>query len=169
MLTLLLTRRFKVISIDNHYNSHPKSLSRVSKLARDALPKDASDEERDSTEVNAHNINLTNATSLRDLFSQYGKGNIWGVIHIAAYKAVGESSEIPLTYYLNNVSATILLCQVMSEFECRRLVYSSSATVYGIPPVIPIPETTPVKGESVYARTKVFCETVINDLCRGLS
>ena len=82
-----------------------------------------------------------------------------------AYKAVGESGEIPLTYYANNVSATILLAQVMKEYGCNKLVYSSSATVYGIPPIIPIPETTPLKAESVYGRTKVMCETLLKDLC----
>lgn len=84
-----------------------------------------------------------------------------------AYKAVGESVEIPLTYYTNNVSATISLLQIMSEYECTRIVYSSSATVYGTPPTIPIPETTQLKADSPYGRTKVMSETVIDDLCHG--
>lgn len=78
---------------------------------------------------------------------------------------MGESGEIPLTYYHNNVTATILLASVMSEYDCPRMVYSSSATVYGIPPVIPIPETTPLRAESVYGNTKVVCETILKDLC----
>ena len=84
-----------------------------------------------------------------------------------AYKAVGESTEIPLTYYENNVSATIYLLQVMSEFDCTRIVYSSSATVYGTPPVIPIPESTRIEAHSPYGKTKVMCETIISDLCSG--
>jgi len=110
------------------------------------------------------------------VFEKYGKGRIWGVIHIAAYKAVGESTEIPLTYYANNVSATLSLLQIMDEYDCTRIVYSSSATVYGTPPTIPIPETTRLKADSPYGKSKVMSETIIDDLChadpkrwRGLS
>lgn len=84
-----------------------------------------------------------------------------------AYKAVGESVEIPLTYYANNVAATVSLLQIMSDFDCTRIVYSSSATVYGTPPVIPIPETTRLKADSPYGKTKVVSEMIIDDLCHG--
>lgn len=86
-----------------------------------------------------------------------------------AYKAVGESTEIPLTYYENNVSATVYLLQIASEFDCTRIVYSSSATVYGTPPTIPIPETTRLEAHSPYGKTKIMCETIISDLCSGTS
>ena len=86
-----------------------------------------------------------------------------------AYKAVGESTEIPLTYYENNVSATLYLLQVMAEYDCTRFVYSSSATVYGTPPVIPIPESTRLQADSPYGKTKVMSETIIGDLCAGKS
>ena len=85
-----------------------------------------------------------------------------------AYKAVGESTEKPLTYYHNNVTATVYLLQIMSEFDCTRLVYSSSATVYGTPPVVPIPETTRLKADSPYAHSKIMCESVIQDLAEGV-
>jgi UDP-glucose 4-epimerase len=85
-----------------------------------------------------------------------------------AYKAVGESTEIPLTYYHNNVTATIYLLQIMSEFDCTRLVYSSSATVYGTPPVVPIPETTRLKADSPYGQSKIMSESVIQDLTQGV-
>ena len=85
--------------------------------------------------------------------------------HPQAYKAVGESTEIPLTYYENNVAATVYLLQLMSEFDCTRMVYSSSATVYGTPPVIPIPESTRLKADSPYGKTKVMSETILEDLC----
>ena len=74
---------------------------------------------------------------------------------------------MPLTYYANNVSATVSLLQIMQEYECRRIVYSSSATVYGTPPVIPIPETTRLQADSPYGRTKIMAETIISDLCAG--
>ncbi|KAG8904826.1 UDP-glucose-4-epimerase, partial [Tulasnella sp. 403] len=167
VLTLLLTRRYKVISIDNHHNSYPEALKRVSEIARDELPEDASEQDRESAEVDAFIADLTKGEEVRGVFEKYGKDGIWGVIHVAAYKAVGESSEIPLAYYANNVSATVLLAQIMSEFGCTRMVYSSSATVYGTPPIIPIPETTPLKADSVYGRTKVMCETILQDLCHA--
>jgi GDP-mannose 4,6 dehydratase len=70
-------------------------------------------------------------------------------------------------YYHNNVTATIHLLQLMSEFDCTRLVYSSSATVYGTPPVVPIPETTRLKADSPYGQSKVMCESIIQDLTQG--
>lgn len=84
-----------------------------------------------------------------------------------AYKSVGESTEIPLTYYFNNVSATISLLQTMSEFNCVRFVYSSSATVYGTPPTIPIPEQTRLKADSPYGKSKIMSETIVSDLCQA--
>lgn len=180
------TRRFKVISIDNHHNSHPKSLQRVAQIARDALPPNASEQDKESTVIDAWTCDLRNREQVRNVFEHYGKDGIWGVIHIAvdhtllsildlqltssqlqAYKAVGESSEIPLTYYENNVGATISLLQIMSEYDCTRIVYSSSATVYGTPPIIPIPETTRMKADSPYGKTKVMDETIIEDVCSG--
>ncbi|KAF8584068.1 UDP-glucose 4-epimerase [Ramaria rubella] len=165
VLTLLLTQRFKVVSIDNHHNSHSLALSRVSKIAVDALPPDADAQQRDSAEVDTHLGNLTNIDDVTRVFAKYGKGGIWGVIHVAAYKAVGESGEIPLVYYQNNVAATVSLLQIMDAHDCTRFVYSSSATVYGIPPHIPIPETSPLQAESCYGRTKIVSEGVLYDLC----
>ncbi|KAI0066697.1 UDP-glucose 4-epimerase [Artomyces pyxidatus] len=164
VFALQQTRRYKVICIDNYHNSYPKALLRLEKIARDALPEEASETDKESTKIDSHNCDLTDPSAIRAVFEKYGKGGIWGVIHIAAYKAVGESTEIPLTYYHNNVSATIFLLQTMSAFECTRFVYSSSATVYGTPPVVPIPETTRLKADSPYGKSKVMSETVIDDL-----
>jgi UDP-glucose 4-epimerase len=80
---LLLTRRFKVISIDNNHNSHPLALSRVSKIASDALPPDASEQDKDSAQVDVHQGNLTIVEDVSRVFEHYGKGGIWGVIHVA--------------------------------------------------------------------------------------
>jgi len=161
------TRRYKVISIDNNHNSSRVALDRVSQLSKSELPTNATDIEKESTDIDAHLCDLTKPEQIRAVFEKYGKGGIWGVIHIAAYKAVGESTEIPLTYYANNVSATISLLQVMAEYDCNRIVYSSSATVYGTPPVIPIPESTRLKADSPYGKTKVMSETIIDDLCHS--
>ncbi|KAH9980603.1 THO complex subunit 1 transcription elongation factor-domain-containing protein [Russula compacta] len=161
------TRRYKIVSIDNFHNSYPKAFKRLEEVARSALPPDASETEKESTVIDAYRCDLTNPADVRAVFEKYGKGGIWGVVHIAAYKAVGESTEIPLTYYHNNVSATIYLLQIMSEFDCTRFVYSSSATVYGTPPVVPIPETTRLQADSPYGQSKIMCESVIHDLMQA--
>ncbi|KAJ3718524.1 UDP-glucose 4-epimerase [Lentinula raphanica] len=170
--TLLKTHKYKVISIDNYHNSFPAALTRVSSLALSELKESSpepSAQDIDSTVIDVHECDLINPTAVRSIFSSYAsKGGIWGVIHIAAYKAVGESSEIPLTYYANNVAATISLLQIMQEFHCTRLIYSSSATVYGVPPDIPIKEETRREGDSVYGRTKVMCELIIEDFCDSI-
>ncbi|KAJ7754993.1 THO complex subunit 1 transcription elongation factor-domain-containing protein [Mycena maculata] len=161
------TRRYKVISLDNGHNSHPNALSRVSALSRSELPENASARDIETIEIESHSCDLTRRDEIWAVFEKYGKGGIWGVIHIAAYKAVGESVEIPLTYYENNVTATLFLLQTMADFDCTRIVYSSSATVYGIPPIIPIPETTQLKADSPYGKTKVMSETMLDDLCHA--
>jgi len=161
------TRRYKVISIDNNHNSYPAALARVAQIARDALPENASNQDKDSAEIDVFTCDLTKPAEVRSVFEKYGKGDIWGVIHIAAYKAVGESTEIPLAYYANNVCATLSLLQIMDEFDCTRIVYSSSATVYGTPPTIPIPETTRLKADSPYGKSKVMSEMIIDDLCHA--
>ncbi|KAF9532095.1 THO complex subunit 1 transcription elongation factor-domain-containing protein [Crepidotus variabilis] len=161
------TRRYKVIALDNHHNSSSGCLDRVSELTKSELPADATEDEKLSAEIDVHKCDLTKPDQIRAVFEKYGKEGVWGVVHIAAYKAVGESTEIPLTYYANNVCATVSLLQVMDEFDCRRLVYSSSATVYGTPPVIPIPETTRLEAHSPYGKTKIMSETIIDDLCHA--
>jgi len=127
----------------------------------------ATQEEKDSAEIESIQCDLTQSEQVRNVFERYGKGGFWGVIHIAAYKAVGESVEMPLTYYANNVAATVSLLRIMSDFDCTRIVYSSSATVYGTPPVIPIPETTRLKADSPYGRSKIMSETILDDLCHA--
>lgn len=72
-----------------------------------------------------------------------------------------------MTYYQNNVAATLSLLQIMDSYDCTRIVYSSSATVYGTPPIIPIPETTRLKADSPYGKSKVMSEQIIDDLCHG--
>lgn len=81
------TRRYKVISIDNHHNSHPKSLDRVAQIARDALPPNATAQDKDSAEVDAFKCDLTKPDEIRKVFAEYGKGGIWGVIHVAVRRA----------------------------------------------------------------------------------
>lgn len=132
-----------------------------------------------------HQCDIRNAEEIDKVFKQYqSKGGIWAVIHLAALKAVGESSEIPLDYYEVNVGGSISLLkvcsycpgywptlidsfQIMQRFQTNNLVFSSSATVYGTPAMIPIPETSEIIPESVYGRTKAITEEVIRDVCRA--
>ena len=92
------------------------------------------------------------------------QGPIHGVIHFAAYKAVGESVEKPLDYYRNNVGSLVTLLEVMKEFDVKDFIFSSSCTVYGQPDQIPVNETAPFKrAESPYGATKQMCERILED------
>ena len=92
------------------------------------------------------------------------RDRIDSVIHFAGYKAVGESVKLPLKYYRNNLDSTLSLCEVMSEFDCKNLVFSSSATVYGIPKKLPIKEDFPLSTTNPYGTTKLMIERILNDL-----
>jgi UDP-glucose 4-epimerase len=92
------------------------------------------------------------------------QGPIDGVIHFAAYKAVGESVEKPLDYYRNNIGSLVTLLEVMKEFNVRDFIFSSSCTVYGQPDQIPVSESAPFKrAESPYGATKQMCERILED------
>jgi len=86
------------------------------------------------------------------------------VIHFAGFKAVGESVEKPLDYYDNNVTGTIVLCEVMQAYGCKSIVFSSSATVYGDPHTTPIKENFPLSATNPYGRSKLFIEEILRDL-----
>ncbi|CEQ42236.1 SPOSA6832_04025, partial [Sporobolomyces salmonicolor] len=198
-LCCLLSGGYSVVTIDKSvstsscsferlfHNSFPTALKRVSKLAIEALPTDASDAEKKACEVDVIKGDLTNKSDIENVFKQYAsKGGIWGVIHVAAHKAVGESGEKPIQYYENNITATINLLavrpfpscspignavltsgllQVMEKYNVTNIVYSSSATVYGAPAINPIPETSPLQPESCYGRTKMMTELILKDVC----
>ncbi|EGG03706.1 uncharacterized protein MELLADRAFT_49440 [Melampsora larici-populina 98AG31] len=162
VLCCLLTRKYKVVTIDNFHNSFPEAIKRVSKIALNELPTNSSDQDKLDTNVKVYKGDITNKSDIENIFKSE---EIWGVIHIAAHKAVGESGEKPIQYYENNITATINLLDVMNRNGCYNLVYSSSATVYGAPTEIPIPESSPLTPESVYGRTKMMSELIIKDLC----
>ena len=113
-------------------------------------------------EVPCHHIDCGNAEALRQVFKQ--EGDIQGVIHFAAFKAVGESVQKPLAYFHNNVGSLITLLQVMKDEGVENLVFSSSCTVYGVPDQLPVTEATPTKpANSPYGRTKQMCEDIVHD------
>lgn len=165
----LLETGHKVVVVDNLSNSSYESLRRVHKLysiTAASLP--TSTFEDSSLPIEAlipfHEVDILDHAGLVKVFETHPE--ISAVIHFAGRKAVGESGRIPLDYYNVNISGTVNLLQVMEEFHVRKIVFSSSATVYGDPPVIPIPEESPIVASmSPYGRTKVFLEHVIKDLC----
>jgi UDP-glucose 4-epimerase len=140
---------YEPIIIDNFSNTEERSLQGIA----DILGRD----------VTCHRIDCTDAAALRGVFEQ--EPGIVGVIHFAAYKAVGESVAEPLKYYHNNIGSLVALLQVMEEFKVSKLVFSSSCTVYGIPEKLPVTEQTPVqKANSPYGNTKKICEEILTDL-----
>ncbi|PWN23705.1 UDP-glucose 4-epimerase [Microstroma glucosiphilum] len=166
VLSVLLTRRYRVTVIDNYHNSFPTAIERVEKIALDELPADATAEQREACKVDVIKGDLRDRDVFSKAFAKYsGSDAIYATILVAALKAVGESGEIPIDYYDVNIGGLVNLLRAMRESGSTRLVYSSSATVYGTPEVIPIPETSPLQAESVYGRTKQMSEIIIKDIC----
>jgi len=136
-----------VVILDNLCNSSPKVLDRLARLNASPLAFVQAD--------------IRDATALDALFARY---NFAGVIHFAGLKAVGESVAQPLRYLENNVSGTINLLQAMDRAHVRRIVFSSSATVYGDPVTVPIPENAALTATNPYGRTKLMCEDALREL-----
>ena len=100
-------------------------------------------------------------SAMRKIFSEH---KIDAVIHFAGYKAVGESVAKPLMYYKNNIDSTLVLLEVMKEFGCHKIVFSSSATVYGDPASLPIKEDFPLSTTNPYGTTKLYIEGILRDV-----
>ena len=140
---------YEPVIVDDFVNSKESVLGGL----RDILGRD----------VPCHHVDCTDAAALRQVFQQ--EGNVQGVVHFAAFKAVGESVQKPLMYFQNNVGSLLTLIQVMGEMGVENLVFSSSCTVYGIPDQLPVTETTPTKpASSPYGRTKQMCEDIVHDV-----
>ena len=143
----LLSQGDDVIVIDNLSNSSQESLRRVEALTGKAPV--------------FYEIDLLDQTALATPFQNH---HIDAVIHFAGLKAVGESVEIPLKYYQNNLSGTLNLLGEMKTYGVKRLVFSSSATVYGDPSSVPITEDFPVSATNPYGRSKLIIEEMLADL-----
>jgi len=144
----LLTNGYDVIVYDNLCNSSEVSLTRVEKLA--------------GKKITFIEGDIRNTASLNSVFSQH---NISAVIHFAALKAVGESAQIPLNYYQNNVHGTICLLEAMQQHKVQNFIFSSSATVYGEENDVPYVETMQLgTPSSPYGASKVMVERVMADL-----
>jgi len=146
----LLASGYQVTVIDNLSNSKQAALRRVSEITG-----------REPYFVRA---DLRDPVTLDALFQDRDFG---AVVHFAGCKAVGESTQIPLEYYENNIGGTLALCQAMAEAGVRKLVFSSSATVYGAPAAVPIREDFPTCPTNPYGRSKHFIEEILRDLYRS--
>ncbi len=143
---LLLEAGFEVVVVDNLCNSSLESLRRVEKLTNQL--------------IRFYKVDLTEFNALSKVFEEH---EFHSVIHFAGLKAVGESAEIPLHYYEQNIGSTINLLKVMQVNNCKRFVFSSSATVYGDPASVPITEDFPISATNPYGRTKLFIEEILRD------
>lgn len=144
----LLNAGYEVVVVDNLYNSCEEALRRVEKIT--------------GKTVTFYNVDLLDKPALEEVFQ---KEKIDSVIQFAGYKAVGESVAKPLEYYHNNITGTLILCDVMRKYNVKNIVFSSSATVYGDPAFVPITEECP-KGEitNPYGQTKGMLEQILMDL-----
>ncbi|MFU8857369.1 MAG: UDP-glucose 4-epimerase GalE [Deferrisomatales bacterium] len=146
----LLQAGWEVTVVDNLSNSREESLRRVRELT--------------GRELSFARVDLLDRDGLRAVFR---RAPFDAVVHFAGLKAVGESVAIPLRYYHNNVTGTLVLCEVMAEHGVRDLVFSSSATVYGDPHAVPIREDFPLGATNPYGRSKLMIEEILRDLHRA--
>ena len=143
----LLEAGYKVVVVDNLCNSKSDSLSRIEELT--------------SKDIQFHLADLRDAAAMHLLFK---REKIDAVIHFAGLKAVGESTEIPLKYYQNNVGGTANLLEAMNEYGVKDIVFSSSCTVYGAPETLPLREDFPLQAVNPYGQTKLTIEYMLKDL-----
>ncbi|MEA3487507.1 MAG: UDP-glucose 4-epimerase GalE [Thermodesulfobacteriota bacterium] len=144
---VLLEAGYDVIVIDNLVNSKEESLKRVQQIAGKALE--------------FHKVDLLDGDALSRVFEGTA---VDAVIHFAGLKAVGESVSMPLRYYHNNVTGTLHLCETMREHGVSKIVFSSSATVYGDPHTVPIMEDFPLAPANPYGRSKLMIEEILCDI-----
>ncbi len=145
----LLARDENIVVLDNFCNSNRCTLNRIRELSGRDFP--------------FYECDIRDADGLRRIFHEHP---IDTVIHFAGLKSVGESAEKPLDYFDNNVTGSLVLLNIMREFECKRIVFSSSATVYGMSNPSPVVETMPIGDvTNPYGRTKYMIECILQDLC----
>ena len=137
-----------VVVIDNLDNSSAESLKRVEKIT--------------GKRISFYENDVCDKEALRKIFKNE---SIEAVIHFAGLKAVGESVREPIRYYDNNLISTLSLIEVMNEFGVKNIVFSSSATVYGVAKTMPLKEDMPTGAINPYGRTKLFIEEILKDLC----
>ncbi len=147
----LLQSDYEVIGLDNFSNSKPAVLDKIKAIT--------------GKEIKFYEGNMLDETLLNKIFVE---NNIDAVIDFAAYKSVGDSVNIPIEYYTNNVSSVLTLLKVMKKHKIKSLIFSSSATVYGDVKVMPVTEDFPIGGTTnPYGTSKLFCENILSDLYKS--
>ncbi|MFV0436225.1 MAG: UDP-glucose 4-epimerase GalE [Desulfopila sp.] len=145
----LLNRDYRVTVVDSLVNAKREALRRVEELT--------------GRQVTFHQVDLLDRDALDAVFAHCDEP-FDAVIHFAGLKAVGESVEKPLLYYHNNLTGTLVLCEIMAKYRVKNIVFSSSATVYGDPASVPIVEDFPLSCTNPYGRTKLMIEEILRDL-----
>ena len=143
----LINHGYDVVAVDDFSNSKPIVLDKLKEIT--------------GKDINFYELNVCDKEKLRKVFNE---NKIDAVIHFAGYKAVGESVSKPLMYYRNNLDSTITLLEVMEEFGVKKIVFSSSATVYGDPEELPIKETARLSTTNPYGSTKLYIEGILKDV-----
>ena len=146
----LLNKNYDVVVVDNFSNSSPESLRRVQQIT--------------GKTVTFYEADIRDAEAMEKIFSAH---KFDAVIHFAAFKAVGESCKLPLKYYENNISGTVSLLQIMEKYNVKKVVFSSSATVYGDPERLPLDETCRLSTTNPYGSTKLMMEMIMQDLYKA--
>ncbi|SFH86800.1 UDP-glucose 4-epimerase GalE [Pisciglobus halotolerans] len=143
----LLNADYEVVVVDDFSNSKPEVLKRIKEIT--------------GKDFTFYNVNILHEHELATVFRAH---QIDAVIHFAGYKAVGESVEKPLMYYHNNLTGTLVLAQLMQEYDVKKIVFSSSATVYGMNNVSPLTEDLPLSTTNPYGTTKMMIEQILQDV-----
>ncbi|MDB2106227.1 UDP-glucose 4-epimerase GalE [Clostridium paraputrificum] len=144
----LLQAGYDIVIVDNFCNSKPESLNRIEELT--------------GKKPKFYEVDILDREGLNKVFEE---NNIEAVIHFAGLKAVGESVEKPIEYYENNISGTLVLCDVMRKHNVKKIVFSSSATVYGMNNKVPFSEDMPTaSATNPYGSTKLFIEQILSDI-----
>lgn len=142
----LLNAGYEIVVLDNLSNSSEKCLDAVRELTGKDFP--------------FYQVDMLDKDAMEKVFEE---NKIDSVIHFAGLKAVGESTKIPVTYYHNNITGTLHLLQLMEKYDVNNIVFSSSATVYGMPKTVPITEDFPLSTTNPYGSTKLFIEQILKD------
>lgn len=143
----LLENGYEVVIVDNFINSKPEALNRIKQIT--------------GKDFKFYEADLLDKAAVETIFKE---NKIDAVIHFAGLKAVGESVAQPIRYYHNNITGTLILCQVMQEAGVKKIVFSSSATVYGSPKTVPIREDFPLHTTNPYGSTKLMIENILQDI-----
>ena len=143
----LLEKGEEIIIVDNFSNSSPDVLDKIKQIT--------------GKEFKFYKVDLLDEENLERVFKE---NNIESVIHFAGLKAVGESVEKPIEYYHNNITGTLVLLALMKKYNCKKIVFSSSATVYGDPDKLPIKEDFPLSTTNPYGSTKLMIEQILKDV-----